>query len=459
MVTENDQIDLGLIHRAQQDQADSRTRLAQAAEVRVYAYIYRMTFDRHLAEDLTQETLLEMIRSLPTLHFKAVAPFWGWLYRTALSKVQRYFSAHGNRRLNRNMVQDSDGLDRYPVEEMGGLNKIIQEELLRAIARAMNALNACYRSVLLLRCFDQMSYTDIAAIMGGTNVQAKLLFFRAKQSLKRQLKRNGFEQSYLIPALGLFGAATLHPGKASAGAAAINAGTLEVGVGTAVLATATSKLVVSLVGASVILGFAGTAIHQQGSPSTTHSAQNLLYDPCFVAPTRVVAAHDPDMNGWQYCRHAENSSPHLPTTPHTILIETPFEQERTLVVPPKHWVEVGFDRPLADAPGPDLFFAGWGCVEQRVFVTDGADRIHKLPTQTCLGRPHDYHVVPLDLASLSLDFEPRAIRFFNNLSPDSRVMEFYLHTIRARQASSRSVSENVSSGQRLSGLRAVKEAE
>lgn len=435
MVRNTGQIELGLLRQAQQGHKESQTCLSRRVEPRIYAYIYRMTFDPDLAEDLTQETLLEMIRSLPKLNLPAVKPFWAWLYRTALSKIQRHFSPHGNRKLNRALTLDAESLDRFPGAEIGGLNKMIKEELLRTVIRAMNTLNERYRSVLLLRCFDDLSYTDIAAVMGGTHLQAKLLFFRAKQSLKRQLARNGFKASHLAPALGLFATVTLPSGKA--GATTISTAALNVSTGTAVLATTTSKLsLVSAAATVIILGAGAKTVLHRGNetPSTGQNANvNLLHDTNFVSPTRLIGAHDPDRDGWHYCNRAQASSDHYPTTPEAVLIDTPATEQRTLVVRPRHWIEVGFDHPITNGPGPDVFFAGWGCTAQHVYLSDGKGRLQELPPPHCISLPYQYNVVALDMDQLPLDFIPRALRFMNNQGPRDIVQEYHLHLLRARQ--------------------------
>ena len=55
---------LGLVVQAQNGDQESMTRLAELAEGRILAYIYRLTLDYDLARDLFQETMLEMVRSL-----------------------------------------------------------------------------------------------------------------------------------------------------------------------------------------------------------------------------------------------------------------------------------------------------------------------------------------------------------------------------------------------------------
>lgn len=437
MVDKSDQINLGLLHGAQRNEGDSRAQLVPQVEARVYAYIYRMTFDPHLAEDLTQETLLTMLESFPKLNFTALGPFWAWIYRVALSKIQRHFSPHGNRRLNQSMSLNAEQLERCTATEVGGLNQLLQQELVGAMVRAMNALNERYRSVLMLRCFDQMSYQDIATVMGGTHLQAKLLFFRAKQSLKRQLARSGFKRSYLLPGLALFATVTSPTDKAGAAVGiGMAASSLEVSLGTVALAAATSKLGIATVAAT--LAVCPWAVPHFVPPSppvyptSDPAALALLEDPCFVSPSHIVAAHDPDGSGWAFCARSQDSSPHLPTTPRTILIDTAPSAKLAIEVPRQHWIEVGFTHPLHNGPGPDLFFAGWGCTAQRIFVTNAAQRIVEIPPALCVSQPYDYHVVALDLEGLAMEFEPRALRFFCDQDRQAQVQDFHLHQIRAR---------------------------
>ncbi len=54
---------LKLIKQAQLGDRVSLERLAGLLGPKVYAYIYRLTLDYHLAEDLCQETLLELVKS------------------------------------------------------------------------------------------------------------------------------------------------------------------------------------------------------------------------------------------------------------------------------------------------------------------------------------------------------------------------------------------------------------
>jgi RNA polymerase sigma factor (sigma-70 family) len=155
--------------------------------------------------------------------------FWSWLFRTALGNVQHYYrdlaraqrielSAGSRDRLSKYLAQDHDD----------GLNRLMRKELSEAVVRAMGQLTLTYRSVLVLRCFEQMSYAEIAEMMGCKELRARVLFFRAKRSLSRQLARRGFGAGLLLAALGLFGTLTASADSAPA-AGTVTAATLHVG--------------------------------------------------------------------------------------------------------------------------------------------------------------------------------------------------------------------------------------
>jgi hypothetical protein len=86
-------------------------------------------------------------------------------------------------------------------------------------------------------------------------LQARVLFFRAKKSLKKNLAYQGYNKKILITALGLFGLITTQSKVASA-ATAVNAASLETGASAAFLGTVFSKT-----GASVSALAGMVAVH------------------------------------------------------------------------------------------------------------------------------------------------------------------------------------------------------
>ena len=77
-------LNIQTIRQAQAGNTQSLSAVAEQARQKVYSYIYRLTLDYHLTQDLTQETALEMIKALPKLKVPHVNGFWGWIFRTAV---------------------------------------------------------------------------------------------------------------------------------------------------------------------------------------------------------------------------------------------------------------------------------------------------------------------------------------------------------------------------------------
>jgi len=242
-----------LVTQAQLGDQKSMDHLAEAARRRLFAYLYRLTLNHDLTLDLLQETLLKMVENIKSL--EQPERFWPWLFRTALGNAQHYyrdraraqeveFSSLSRQRLSDYLARDHDD----------GLDHVMRKELSQVVVDAMARLRLSYRNVLTLRCYEQMSYAEIAALMGCKELRARVLFFRAKHSLGRQLSQRGFGKGALLTALGVFGLLTA-PADSVPAAGTVSAASLHVGLlGTLAGAVGTpSGIVVAVTVAGVTL--------------------------------------------------------------------------------------------------------------------------------------------------------------------------------------------------------------
>lgn len=225
MTPETDLVEL--VRQAQLGDQESIERLAEMARQRLSPYVYRLTLDHDVAEDLLQETLLKMIEALKDL--RQPESFWSWLFRTALGVVQHHYRDRGRqRRLERSAQDLAPMRDHIHTDHEDGLSHAMRRELSEAVLEAMAQLKLNYRSILTLRCYEQMSYAEIASTIGCKELRARVLFFRARHSLARQLKSRGFGGSLLLTALGLFGALTAPTDEIAAGT--VSASAIKVGI-------------------------------------------------------------------------------------------------------------------------------------------------------------------------------------------------------------------------------------
>src|SRR5210317_1109443 len=105
------------IRQAQAGNMQGLSAVSEQVRHKVSTYIYRLILDYHVTEDLTQETVLEMIKALPQLKVPHVNGFWAWVFRTALGKVQHHFRLQGARRMAQKTTSDDTVLESYEAKD------------------------------------------------------------------------------------------------------------------------------------------------------------------------------------------------------------------------------------------------------------------------------------------------------------------------------------------------------
>jgi RNA polymerase sigma-70 factor (ECF subfamily) len=431
---------LELVRQAQLGGQESMNRLAQLVKGRVCAYIYRLTLNYDLTQDLLQETLLEMVKSLKSLRFEHTNQFWSWLYRTALSKIQLHFRKQRQKRTVQMPIVEKERLSKLASGDYDdGLNSMIRKELSEAILEAMEKLKFRHRNVLVLRCFEQMPYSEIATIMNCSEMAAQVLFHRAKRSLKRQLSKHSFGKGFLLSALALFAKATA-PVEAAPGSL-VTASSVKVGLAATVIGVAGTKLgiFVGIAITTIALAVGGmTAINDNNTgasrhPSTSISSNNLVSgNKEFEYPCQLLDAYDPDGDGWQGNKGRDTLL--TPIVPEKWLVGAPRSNQSAVVLPIDHWIELKFCGRIVDGPGDDIFLIEWDANGEQasVFITDGAGNEYFLgiamagtsgqPTRTEIG---------FDISDISLPFVPCAVRIVG-IKEGGKTPGFDLYSVRAR---------------------------
>ena len=236
-----------LAEQAQLGEKGAFARLAEAAGERLRTDVYRLTIDHNLTDEIVQESLLEMFRILGNL--RDPDKFWPCLYKIALNKVRRHYRTEQRRR-----TVPMSAIDQADVKKDGAeaMADAVSHELKEIVFAAMRELKPRHRAVLTMRCYREMEYSLIAEAMGCSEFAAKMLFYRAKKTLKRQLSRQGLGKGSLLFALVLFGKMTASS-EAAAAQVSISAAAVKVGAATAAAGILANKTtVVSLTAASVL---------------------------------------------------------------------------------------------------------------------------------------------------------------------------------------------------------------
>jgi RNA polymerase sigma-70 factor (ECF subfamily) len=433
------ELNIQTIHQAQAGDSQSLSAVGEQVRQKVDTYIYRLTLDYHLTQDLTQETILEMIKALPGLKVPHVNGFWGWIFRTALGKVQHHFRLQGARRLAQKTTSDDFVLESQAGDDNNPMNALVSEEVRKTVLGALQAIKIKYRNILILRCFENLSYSQIAGITGGSELRSRLLFFRAKHSLKNQLERHGFKRDHLLAALTIFAGLTVRSGKKAVAGEVVLASSLETELGIGLAGLLTVKTAITAACVLCVAGFTVSMI-KPGSSNTTRPTSEELYSHLyplldleeFVFPSRVIDANDPDKDGFLVVEQTSPESARQRLQTDQITIDLANQPRLGPALPKGHSIELGFDGPIRDGSGPDLLLRVQGCRSLiRIFVTDGAGWLYELRRPRCWRRGvcRREHVLDFDLDGLNLPFEPRAVRVLGavNWGPYGGIRFYSVH--------------------------------
>jgi RNA polymerase sigma-70 factor (ECF subfamily) len=149
----------------------------------LYGYIYSITGDHHLSEDVISETYLRMVEKIDTYTFYG-APFKSWLYRIAhnlaINALKRARHTVGAEEIERIAPQVDD-----PAATI--VARVEAEELRAALAE----LTEEQQQVVLLRFVAGQSNSEVAQALDKTENAIKQMQFRALRSLGRLLERRG----------------------------------------------------------------------------------------------------------------------------------------------------------------------------------------------------------------------------------------------------------------------------
>ena len=122
----------------------------------VFKYLMSLTHDADLAEELTQETFYQAVRSID--RFDESCKITTWLCAIAKNAY------HKHRRRSARMV-GADALVTQPAET-DFVERFLDREQAQQIYRHVHELGAQYKEVFLLRTLGELSFRDIADIFG-----------------------------------------------------------------------------------------------------------------------------------------------------------------------------------------------------------------------------------------------------------------------------------------------------
>lgn len=147
----------------------------------IYVFTLSLSKDKHIAEDVTQETFLKAMKNIE--QFKGDCDIRVWLFQIAKNTLFSFM-----KKRKRELLESFDDEANDAASDVDIVEQIDDRESAQEIHRILQTLEEPYKEVFHLRTFGELSFSDIAKIYGKTDSWARVTYHRAKNRIRERME-------------------------------------------------------------------------------------------------------------------------------------------------------------------------------------------------------------------------------------------------------------------------------
>lgn len=147
----------------------------------VYKYVFSLCRNETVAEEITQETFYRAMEHIDK--FEGKCKLYVWLCQIAKNTFLTYAKKQ------KRHVSETD-IDLSKQIEPSFENEILDKETVWKLHKLLHELSDPYKEVFSLRVFGELPFSQIGELFGKSDSWARLIFYRAKKELRRNLDEN-----------------------------------------------------------------------------------------------------------------------------------------------------------------------------------------------------------------------------------------------------------------------------
>ncbi|MCK5027542.1 MAG: RNA polymerase sigma factor [Candidatus Pacebacteria bacterium] len=176
--------ELAIIQKCQGGDMSSFEELYDAYVEKIYRFLYYRTKSKETAEDLTSETFFKAMRGIARAN--DIKQFGAWLYKIANNtlidhyRTQKHHASLDDEEVME--VKDPQNIER------DSENKFVLEQ----VRKELKKLTDIQQQIVTMRVWDDLSYKEIAEIVGKTEGNCKVIFSRATAQLRKTVPLAAF---------------------------------------------------------------------------------------------------------------------------------------------------------------------------------------------------------------------------------------------------------------------------
>ena len=184
--------DIRIMLRVRDDDPSAFAELVELYNHRLITVLHHLLGRAEGAEDLAQEVFLRVYRVRKK--YRPRAKFSTWLFTIANNLALNALRTRQRKPVVALNLRDSGPLGPRPAEQLvrdradQPVQHMQQQELAGIVQQAIDQLNERQRLAVILNKFEDMSYEDIAEVMGLSVKAVKSLLCRAREKLRETLK-------------------------------------------------------------------------------------------------------------------------------------------------------------------------------------------------------------------------------------------------------------------------------
>lgn len=147
---------------------------------KILTYFYIKTSDQMVAEDLTQEVFYQALKGIHS--FQGFATIQTWVFAIAKNILTKHYrSKRYKKGLEMKLTNEVKDVPKTP-EDLYVLN-----EEAREIMTLIQVLDDLSKDIIILRIYGELSFKEIAQLVGRTENYVRVTFHRAKVKIKTEM--------------------------------------------------------------------------------------------------------------------------------------------------------------------------------------------------------------------------------------------------------------------------------
>ena len=180
-----DQQERDLVLRCQDGSQGAMESIARQYQHWVYNIAYGMLGNREDAGDVAQDVFLWLCENIGQFQFRS--QFSTWLYRIVMNRCINLKDRYRRRKTEPMEIDDSQPWT--PIADVSPESSVLLQEQQELLQKALAKLKRDYRKILILREMRNLSYEELAEVLGCSMGRVKSRLHEARKALRILIKQ------------------------------------------------------------------------------------------------------------------------------------------------------------------------------------------------------------------------------------------------------------------------------